>query len=381
MRLHARCRDVLVLALGLGALLVLSLSLLGCQKEPEVVKVPDPLEDLSTWTLPELVQPEPEPVPVPTPLPEPKKKGPSAELVLGYSPTATYTINVGINGPLDIILGPGEQYRMFTGGDRGLVEANQAERWDVKKAMEGQGDTLRTHLLVTPVSAGLTAGFVLTTTERTYYLTLKSVQSTPIRLVRWRYPLEASKPAPPKEPGLLPDPTQPKLYHVGYELAGKKPSWNPRYVVDDGKKTYIVYPEVTLFDIVPMVQLVGPNGPQLVNARQFLNVVILDQLLVRAELRVGTGETAEVVTITRGAMRTISCPGDEACPPWPLTRTDRSKPRQCYAAGCWSTFYGGVYRSLATRAPPRNMPATATAGRRCASATPAAGRRIRPAAG
>ena len=68
---------------------------------------------------------------------------------------------------------------------------------------------------------------------------------------------------------------------------------------------------------MPVVRLIGPNGPQLVNARQYLNVVILDQLLARAELRVGLGEHAETVTIARGTLRTISCPGDEACPVWP----------------------------------------------------------------
>jgi hypothetical protein len=104
---------------------------------------------------------------------------------------------------------------------------------------------------------------------------------------------------------------------VGYELQGTKPSWNPRQVVDDGKKTYIIYPEVTLFETVPLVRLIGPNGPQLVNARQFLNVVIVDQLVPRAELRVGLGAHAETVTITRGALRTIACPGDAACPVWP----------------------------------------------------------------
>ena len=129
--------------------------------------------------------------------------------------------------------------------------------------------------------------------------------------------LGRAAPKAPKEPPLLPDPGQQKYYHVGYELTGTKPTWNPRYVVDDGKKTYIVYPEVTLFETVPMLRLVGPNGPQLVHARQYLNVVIVDQLVPRAELRVGIGEKAEVVTITRGAMRTIVCPGDEACPIWP----------------------------------------------------------------
>ena len=63
---------------------------------------------------------------------------------------------------------------------------------------------------------------------------------------------------------------------------------------------------------MPLVRLLGPNGPQLVNARQYLNVVIVDHLVARAELRVGLGEQAETVTITRGALRTIACPGDAA---------------------------------------------------------------------
>src|SRR5438309_280822 len=145
----------------------------------------------------------------------------------------------------------------------------------------------------------------------------QSVGKSPIRTVRWRYPVDQVAVKPVKEPGLLPDPAQPKHYHVGYELKGTKSSWNPRQVVDDGKKTYILYPEVTLFETVPMVRLIGPNGPQLVNARQFFNVVIVDQLVPRAELRVGLGERAETVTITRGALQTIVCPGDQACPVWP----------------------------------------------------------------
>jgi type IV secretion system protein VirB9 len=95
----------------------------------------------------------------------------------------------------------------------------------------------------------------------------------------------------------------------------------PRHVVDDGKKVYIIYPEVALFDTVPVVRLLGPNGPQLVNARQYLNVLIVDQLVARAELRVGIGERAQTVTVTRGVLRTMECPGDPACPVWPQAAT------------------------------------------------------------
>ena len=85
------------------------------------------------------------------------------------------------------------------------------------------------------------------------------------------------------------------------------------------KNLYLLYPEVTLFTTVPLIRLLGVGGPHLVNARQYLNVVILDQLAPALELRVGVGPAAEVVTITRGkGLRTITCPDDGAdCPQWP----------------------------------------------------------------
>ena len=294
---------------------VLVALLVGCQKEEPLPQVPPPAEDLSTWSVPELVQPPPPETPA-SQSPPPEKTTP-AEQVLDFAPGTTFPLTVAVGAPLDIVLQRGEQVRNYIGGDRAPVEPNQTTRWEIKEGADGLGESLRQHLFLTVTTPGLTTGLTITTTYRTYYLTCKSVSKSPIRTVRWRYPVDPVAVKPAREPGLLPDPTQPKHYHVGYELSGTKPSWNPRQVVDDGKKTYIIYPEVTLFETVPMLRLIGPNGPQLVNARQFLNVVIVDQLVPRAELRVGRGEHAEVVTITRGAMRTIACPGDEACPVWP----------------------------------------------------------------
>jgi type IV secretory pathway VirB9-like protein len=118
---------------------------------------------------------------------------------------------------------------------------------------------------------------------------------------------------------LLPHPDTPRQYHVGYSVATSQPApqWVPRFIVDDGTKFYLVYPEITLFKSVPLVRKIGAQGPQLVNSRQFLNTVILDELPARVELRVGTGTYAETVTITQGQLRTISCPGDPDCPVWP----------------------------------------------------------------
>jgi type IV secretory pathway VirB9-like protein len=99
-------------------------------------------------------------------------------------------------------------------------------------------------------------------------------------------------------------------------------------VVDDGRKLYILYPEISLFGTVPVVRMIGPQGPQLLNARQYLNVVVIDQLAPRLELRAGVGEQAETVTITRGNLQTITCPGDVRCPVWPAaaqTLAERGK--------------------------------------------------------
>jgi len=301
------------------AVLVGLLLLVGyAHEETAPPPVPPPPEDLPTWSVPELVQaPAPEP---PAPAGAPQEKPTPAEQVLDFAAGMTFTLTVAVGAPLDIVLQRGEQVRNICcppGGEQAPTEGQSPPHFTVKEGADGFGETLRQHIFLTATAAGATTGMVITTTARTYYLTCKSVGKSPIRTVRWRYPVDTATVKPVKEPGLLPDPAQPKHYHVGYELVGTKPSWNPRYVVDDGKKTYIIYPEVTLFETVPMLRLVGPNGPQLVNARQYLNVVIVDQLVPRAELRVGRGEHAEVVMITRGAMRTIACPGDEACPVWP----------------------------------------------------------------
>lgn len=300
-----------------SAILGLLVLLLGCAKEPPPPPpVPPAPEDLSHWSLPELVQPPPPEVPEP---PVAKDKPTSAEQILDFTPGTTYTLTVPTNAPLDVVLGPGEVLRNLIGGDRTPVENAQQVKWEVKEGAHGQGETLRQHIFFAATVPGMQTGFIMTSNVRTYYLTCKSVAKSPVRAVRWRYPVEVVA-VKPKEPGLLPDPAEQKRWHVGYEMHSTQkqpPDWLPRYVLDDGKKLFVLFPEITLFETAPMVRMVGPNGPALVNSRQFLNVLIVDQLAPRLELRVGLGETAEVVTIARGTLRTIQCPESSECPVFP----------------------------------------------------------------
>jgi type IV secretory pathway VirB9-like protein len=310
-------------------LVVCLLALNSCQKgPPPEPEAEPPAEDLSQWTLPELVEPEPRrPFPE-APWPRPAS---AAEKVYDFAPGGVYKVDVSIEAPLDIILEPGEKVRDLLGRDPKPIivppdqthaQGQQApSRWEYKEGGDGLGDQNTPHIFLLVREANATLGLTVTTTRRIYYLDCRSVTKSPTRAVRWKYPHNAFAAAAQeaKPPGILPAPEVSKRYHVGYQWQTSQPApvWTPRQVVDDGKKLYLIYPEVVLFGTVPLVRAVGPNGPQVVNTRQFLNVVILDALVPKVELGVGLGEKAERVTITRGVLRTIQCPEDAACPQWP----------------------------------------------------------------
>jgi type IV secretion system protein TrbG len=302
-------------------LVVLVLCLLaGCAEPPPPPLVPPPPEDLSTWTVPEVVSPAP--VSAATEASPAKEVPPtSAEKVYAYTRGGTYLAPVSLGFPLDIVFGPGEEVHTLTDGDR-TSQDDKTRKWQVLQGEEGAGAEKRHHVFVTASEVGLRNGLTVTTTKRVFYITLESVAKSPIRVLRWKEETGPSEGMTrhTKEPSLLPDPAEPKRWHVGYALTSSQaqaPDWFPRHVVDDGRKMYVVLPEVTLFGVAPMVRMIGPNGPALVNARTYLNVIILDQLAARLELRVGIGEQAEVVTIARGRLRTIACPDDAECPQFP----------------------------------------------------------------
>ena len=146
--------------------LLVLLLLLGCAKTPELPAVPPPPEDLSTWSVPALVQPPPASEPE-QPAPAPEKSTP-AEQVYPFAPGTTFAVTVPVGWPLDIVLEQGEQVRNLVGGDRAPADAQQTPRWEVKEGADGQGKTLRHHIFLTASTPGLTTGLIITTTKRTY---------------------------------------------------------------------------------------------------------------------------------------------------------------------------------------------------------------------
>lgn len=286
-------------------------------------------DDLSTWGTPEILA-EPPGRSRPRPVAQADPKPTPAEKVYAFVPGGTYTVPVGLGAPLDIQFQPGEAVHNAIDGDRHPITDGQetsgqrtCQRWCLEQGTSGAGEAKRGHIFVTVTEAGLKNGLTITTTRGVYAVTLESVKASPIRYLRWTHapgPVEVVD-MEPITPGPLPRLDVPSKFRVGYQAKASQaplPDWMPRQTIDDGKKVYVIFPEAVLFGVVPLLRVLGPNGPMPVNARQYLNVLIVDQLFARAELRVGTGETAEVVTIERGTLRLVECPADqEACPRWP----------------------------------------------------------------
>lgn len=292
----------------------------GCAAStPQPVKAPPLAEDLVGWSAPVVEAPPTEPaeaLPV-----DPATARSPREKVYAYTAGEVYTVPVEVGAPLDVVLQPGERVHNLVGGDRSPMPDGQdtSPPWEVKEGLSGAGAMARPHVFIAVTKPGLRTGLTITTTKRTYYLECRSVAKSPVRSVRWTYPNDTAALATRLEPRLLPDPTQPQRYHVPYTIqtSEPRPPWTVRQVVDDGSKTYVIFPPTVTSLDAPLIRLIGPNGPELVNSRLVGSVLVLDRIIHRAELRLGTGPTAEVVTVQRETPRTISCPGDPECPVWP----------------------------------------------------------------
>jgi type IV secretion system protein VirB9 len=205
--------------------------------------------------------------------------------VYPFSDGAIFHVFTAPGQVTDIALQPGETL--------GAVAAGDTVRWVIGDTTSGSGDGKRTHVLAKPFAAGLATNLLITTDRRTYHLSLTSVERSAMVAVSWTYPqdqlialkaaAEQARAVQPVASGLQVD-----QLHFGYAISGDQPAWRPLRAFDDGRQTFIEFPESLGTGEAPPLFLLDAKGTaSLVNYRLQGRYYVVDRLFDAAELRLG----------------------------------------------------------------------------------------------
>lgn len=231
----------------------------------------------------------------------------NAVQVYPFSSGALYQVYAAPGQVTDIALQEGEQ---LVGA--GPVAAGDTVRWLIGDTVSGRGANARVHILVKPVRSDITTNLVINTDRRTYHIELRANPSVYMASVSWTYPqdeLIALQQAQEAEARAAPIAASipVEALNFGYRLLGDRPSWRPVRVFDDGRQTFIEFPEsVEQGQMPPLFGLGEGNQAELLNYRVSGRFMIVDRLLERAELRLGDRRSQQRVEIRKERRRSPS---------------------------------------------------------------------------
>jgi P-type conjugative transfer protein TrbG len=214
-------------------------------------------------------------------------------------------------------------------GERLIGEPHigDAVRWIIAPAGTGQGDGLTPMIVLKPKQAGLDTNLLLTTDRRAYYLRLISKPEEYLARVAFAYPEDEAKKWQIHLAGeeqrrkvereaaqLSPVDSLENLY-FDYRIESVDLHIRPVRVVDDGKKTFIQMTPDAASREAPVLVVVGPDGPEMVNYRVKGDMYIVDRLFERGALILGVGKKAQRTEIIRGTYRgKLKTKGDPYAP-------------------------------------------------------------------
>lgn len=222
----------------------------------------------------------------------------NAVQVYAFADGALYKLYAAPERVTDIALQAGEALVAVASGD--------TVRWVIGDTSSGSGADRRTHILVKPFGPDLSTNLVITTDRRTYHLALVSTAGAAMAGLAWSYPqddLVALRAAAAQAEAKAPVASGLRLDQLrfDYVVSGDTPPWRPLRAFDDGRQTFIEFPESLATGEAPPLFLVdGKGAAQLVNYRVQGRFYIVDRLFDVAELRLGT-KPALTVRISRGA--------------------------------------------------------------------------------
>ena len=217
-----------------------------------------------------------------------------ATQIYDYAPGALYELYAAPEFLSTILLEEGETLQTTAAGD--------TTRWMVEAVPAAGAEMGRTLVLVKPTRSDIRTNIVLVTDRRTYLVEAIAVDSTQGRpqtysaQIAWRYPETTPRAHAPPSVAL-------DSLNLDYRIdvvRGRRPAWVPERVFDDGRRTFIEFPDAVLTSEMPPLFVQGPEGLELVNYRVVGTRYVVDRLFEVAELRLGDRRPI-IVRLTRQA--------------------------------------------------------------------------------
>lgn len=212
-----------------------------------------------------------------------------ATLLYAWEPGAIYELQTSPDFVSTLLLEPGEV----------LIDIAAADtaRWSVSNTLSGD----RALLIVKPSAPKLKTNIVLVTDRRAYLIEAVSAAGEVYTAqAAWTY---SASPAPPPVPDPEPVPEPPpRPLHEDYVLKAPRkgpPPWMPEKVWDDGRRTYVQFPEDIAASEMPPLFIRTPEGLELVNYRINGRRYEVDRILTEAELRLGRKKPVVVMILRR----------------------------------------------------------------------------------
>jgi len=222
-----------------------------------------------------------------------------AAIVYDYNPDWVYEVYAMPLRVCDIRLEPGERAL-------DVPFVSDSERWIIGAAVSLENNVSVQHVYVKPVDAGQEASLIINTDRRVYHVILRSYKGAYMPLVRWRYHpgLPQNYISANADDGTArdtpPSGIDPRYLSFNYRMTFgvfSKPAWLPKFVFDDGSKTYITFPERVLQSELPSV---FENRKDVLNYRVTGNIIIIDKLVENITVKIGRKEITVAKKRKRG---------------------------------------------------------------------------------
>jgi type IV secretion system protein VirB9 len=217
-----------------------------------------------------------------------------------YEPGTLYQVFAAPMRITDVALAPGEHIV-------GQPACGDTVRWVLAEGKSLENGVEQWHVYLKPTRPGLETNLAINTDHHAYMLELHSYEETYMAAVQWRFPQEeVAKLAADAalQSGQAKDSaTVVGLNALNFDYAIKvikgKPAWTPVQVFDDGRRTFVRFPQTMLVREAPALFVLRDKETQLVNYRMKNEFYVIDRLLDAAELHVGGKDAEEIVQITR----------------------------------------------------------------------------------